>query len=176
MKSKVVIMCGFPFAGKTTLSQEIGRNLGYMRVSFDEKWQQMVKDGIEVNWESVTWACEEEIRKYILEGKNVCYDNLAQEQGMRDNIKQMIADGGGEPVLVYVKISKEEARRRREENIKAKKRHDPKDDDFERALDTFEPPKEEEGAIVFEGKDYREWVQNNLREEGSNKGPEMLEL
>lgn len=175
MKPKVVIMCGLPFAGKTTLSQEIGRNLGYVRVSFDEKWQQMVKDGMEVNWESVTLACEEEIRECILKGENVCYDNLAQEQGMRDSIKQKIANDGGKPILVYVKISEEEARRRREGNVKTKKRHNPSDGDFERALDTFEPPREEEQAIVFEGGDYKKWVQYNLCEEGGNKGPEMLE-
>lgn len=163
----IFIMSGLPFSGKSTLSKQIAMSLGIPRISFDETWVQVEQehgsvpgsDDIE-RWKYINRMCEDNARKFLSEGTSVVYDNLGSNLGQRDKIRKLANEEGATSKVIYVDIDKEEVIRRREANLELKERAQVSDQNFDRALATFEPPEKGEDALVYTStQDVNTWIE-----------------
>lgn len=166
----IFIMCGLPFSGKSTLSKQIAISLGIPRISFDETWIQVEQehgsvpglDDIE-RWKYINRMCEDNARKLLSEGSSVVYDNLGSNFDQRDKIKKLAGGEGATSKVIYIDIDKEEAIRRREANLELKERAQVSDQNFDRALATFEPPERGEDALVYRSfQDVNTWIETEI--------------
>jgi adenylate kinase family enzyme len=167
---KIYIMCGLPFSGKSTLSKEISDYLAIPRISFDEEWQEEEKkngkipgvDGIE-QWKFVSQLCEQKVSESLKRGISVIYDNLGDNSTNRNHIKDLAQQNQSEAIIIYLDISKEEVIRRRELNLKSQERNQVSDENFDRAISSFEPPTETENIIKYTpNQDIKLWLQNEF--------------
>ena len=162
----IFIMSGRPFSGKTTLSKKISERLGIPRVSFDETWMQVEQEQGKVpgiddteRWKYINRMCEENARKFLVEGSSVVYDNLGSSFEQRGKIRKLASEEGANSKVVYLDMDNEEVIKRREANLELKERAQVSDENFYRALETFEPPRNGEDVLFYEpSQDIEVWI------------------
>lgn len=154
--SKIFIMSGLPFSGKTTLSKSLASFLDIPRVSFDETWLEIEKEkglipgsnNVE-QWKYICQVCEEKTRSFLKQNMSVVYDNLGSTREQRGHIRQLAKESEAESKVIYVDISKEEVIKRKERNLALKERAQVSDENFDNALKQFETPDESEDYLAY---------------------------
>lgn len=160
------IMSGLPFSGKSTLSRKISEQLKLPRISFDEAWLEVEqKEGVVpgVNdveqWMYINKTCEERALQLLRDGHSVVYDNLGSEYKHREKMRNIANEAEASSKIVYLDVGKKEVNRRREINLSSKERHQVSDENFDKALKTFEPPRENEITIIYNPlQDMEAWI------------------
>ncbi len=170
--STLFIMCGLPFSGKTTLSKKISELLNITRVSFDEVWLMTEKqlghvpgiNGTE-QWKFVCHKCEEIIKNELHTGQSVVYDNLGDNIYNRRQMKNLASKSNSLFKIIYINVDKETAIERRNKNFITKQRSLVTDENFNKALNTFQPPKKTENFCVYRpDQNEKQWIIDNLME------------
>ena len=72
----LIIMCGLPFSGKTTLSKQIAKHTKSKRVSFDELWIELEskvnsKDVNQLSWDFVVSEAKKRMVEKSKRGEKV---------------------------------------------------------------------------------------------------------
>ena len=169
--AKVFIMSGLPFSGKSTLSRELSQQLGIPRISFDETWIEVEntngsipgESGVD-KWKYICNVCELKTKEYLEGGVSVVYDNLGSTVEQRSKIRDLAVEASAESEVIYVAASKEEVISRRERNLKAKERAQVSDENFDNALENFEPPTEtEKPRIYYPTQTMDSWIEQEFR-------------
>lgn len=167
MNNTLYILCGLPYAGKTTLRKELVKRFGFSFVSIDEIMQKHgmwdKKDLGQKDWDLAYFEGYEELKKLLKDGKNVIFDlgNLKLRQ--REVAKQAAKSLGVRYKLIYVNTSKEEIVRRRSKNEKMKERDHIKDWLFEKSLNMFEEPTPSEDPIIYNSAmNLENWIRENI--------------
>ncbi len=163
-------MSGLPFSGKSTLSRKISERLNIPRISFDEAWTKVEKEQGRVpgtteveKWKYINNECEIEAGKFLSKGSSVVYDNLGSNLEQRDKIRRLAEKEGAKSQVVYLDVEKEEVIRRREANLELKQRAQVSDENFDNALETFEPPRENENILQYSpSQDMELWIDTEL--------------
>ena len=158
------IMSGLPFSGKTTLSKQIAQSLGIKRISFDEVWieSEKILDFIPT-WENISQKCEDIVVDELKNNISVIYDNLGDRLNNRDKMRQLVQKNNANFKLIYINISKEESKLRRQNNLLLKDHHLVSDTDFNNALNSFEVPTLSENPIIYnQNQNIEEWIKTNL--------------
>jgi len=158
------ILCGLPFAGKTTLSKAFVREPGLSRVSIDELnnergiWDN--EKGLSPEeWTNVYNEAYRRIDALLSQGTSVIDDNANFTREQRDHLRAIAAKYDVPTTVIYVTIPLAEVRRRWQENRQTKVRGDVRDEDFAQVVDSFEAPTDDENVVHYDGSmTVEEWI------------------
>ena len=170
-KPHLYILCGLPFAGKTTLARALVSRLGISRVAIDDI------NGERGVWNDETGMSEEEWTKtyneayrrigiHLSRGEGVVDDSVNFTKGLRDRLRAIAQRYDAHSAVIYIDISLTEAQRRWQENRQTLVRADVRDDDFAQVVEYFEPPTEDEQMLRYDGSiSVEEWISLNFPSE-----------
>jgi predicted kinase len=159
----LIVLCGRPFAGKTTLAKALSDALRVPRVSIDDAiasvspWD--VAAGLDAHaWEAVFAAVAQRLLRHLRAGESVIYDARNHDRASRDGVGAMARGLGAKSLLVHVDVSAELALERYDRGRQAEGRLSP-ERDVVAAIEGFEVPHPDEDAIVFTAGDQADaWI------------------
>lgn len=165
--AKLYIMCGLPFAGKTTLAKRITEFTKSELVSFDSVWRDnpnLHRESKEDEWKLVRKAAQAEIGKELHNGRSVVYDDINVRQEHRNELRQLAKDNNAESIVVFANTPLEKIKRREKFNEENLERHKVESVNFENALNQFEPPQASENVIEYNpSMEMEAWLKKNFR-------------
>lgn len=150
------VLCGLPFAGKSTLARTLAARLDIPCVAIDaintERGLGLDLAPIAPQEWTATYAeAYRRITGALRAGTSAIFDAGSFTREQRDEL-QALAEGCGAAVrLVHVRVSPQVATARWQRNRLSSERYDVRDDYFAQALDSFEPPAADEHALVYDG-------------------------
>ncbi len=165
---RVYILCGLPFAGKTTLAKLLIQRLDLVRVSIDEinDVRGLGANNSEISLEDwdITYAeSYRQLAVYLRTGRSVIYDAANFTRAERDNARVVANQCGSDARVIYVTTPEASVRQRWLENRVTHIRNDIRDDYFEIGISQFEPPAEDEHVLFYSNEqDVREWIERNV--------------
>jgi predicted kinase len=148
--SRMWMLCGLSFSGKSTLARKLASEHGASVVSLDalndERGVGYGGDGLpgEVWGETLALALER-IDHLLAGGRDVVVDDTCCYRWIRDRFREVAERRGAEVSLLFLDTPLAEIARRRAE---ATERRGIADAVFDEHLRTFERPGEDEGAEV----------------------------
>ena len=140
-----VAMCGIPFAGKTSLAQEIAARGGMALLGVDAA----VRDGeIDIGadglrgfgWARAIASTFREARARLEAGESVVFDHANHTRLARDRCRRLAAASGARFAGVWVATDVETARARQMANRERPARPDVPDASFRQIVTEVEPP------------------------------------
>jgi len=148
-------LCGLPFAGKSTLAKRLAGESGAALVRLDEINHEFGAglDGAPISAEQWRRTYAEAYRRlaaHLQAGRSVIFDHGNFTRAERDQVRAVGARAGARVRFVYVPIPADQARRRLLLNRQTRERYDVRDDDFELAVGSFEPPDGEPDVLDVE--------------------------
>ncbi len=161
---RLLVLCGLPFAGKTTLARELGQRLGFARAEIDainaergvwDDWCGMSPEA----WDETYRESYRRLEALLRAGHSVIYDatNFTREQ--RDRPRAITARHGVPATVISLDVPEAEARRRWRHNRESGLRADVRDEDFALVATAFEPPAGDEAAVRYApGVPLDEWI------------------
>lgn len=165
-KTRVYILTGLPYAGKTTLRNELVKQFGFSVASVDEE---IDKHGFQVeqmtqnNWNLVYSQAYDKLKQLLNEGKTVILDNGNLKRSERDAARQIAESKGSFYKLIYINTSKEVVFERRQRNLRTKDRGHLADISTKSALGIFQEPTADEKPIFYnQDMNLDEWIKKNI--------------
>jgi predicted kinase len=148
--SRMWILCGLSFSGKSTLARRLATEHGAEVVSLDaineERGVGHGGDGLPVSvWGETLDLALKRVDDLLASGRDVVMDDTACYRWMRDRFREVAARRGAEVKLLFLDTPLAEIARRR---AAATDRRGITDAVFDEHLRTFERPGEDEGAEV----------------------------
>jgi len=165
---RLYLVCGLPFAGKTTLATALVRRLGLAHVSIDgintERGLGFDDQPISsADWTATYDESYRRVERSLRAGRSVLYDAANFTRSQRDEVRAVAARQGAPATVVHVDVPEAEARRRLRRNRETGERYDVRDDDFANVVRNFEPPHPDEQAIRYDPSlDLDAWVRRLL--------------
>jgi len=155
-RQMLCILCGFPYAGKSFIAQQILDKGYFIFVSIDDifhargfDWNSnKLSDAI--GWESIFDESYQKATAALKEGKSVLYDSTNQTVASRDRLRALAEASGVEAVVLYVKASVETVWRRWEENQRNQQRSVVSRELVQETIDMFEEPTVLENTLIIE--------------------------
>ncbi len=170
-KPHLYILCGLPFAGKTTLARALVQRLGISRVAIDDI------NGERGIWNDETGLSEEEWKNtyneayrrigiHLSRGESVVDDSVNFTKELRDRLRAIAQRYDAHSAVIYIDIPLTEVQRRWQENRQTLERGDVRDDDFAQVVEYFEPPTGDEQTLRYDGSiPIEEWISMNFLSE-----------
>jgi predicted kinase len=160
----LLLLCGLPFAGKTTLATALAQRFRWQYISLDaintQRGIGLNGQSIEPNEWSKTYAeAYHRVGACLSEARSVIYDETNFTRRQRDQLRAIADTRGAATHVVYISVPEAEARRRWVQNRITQERGDIRDEDFVYVAKYFEPPASDEAAIICEStQEVREWT------------------
>lgn len=146
----LVILCGLPFAGKSTLARALEKDYGFVRVSYDELWQQEhARSGLSLPFKALSAQADALLGATLARGECVVYDTLNDTLAWRNQLRALAAAHQARFVLVYLDTPPEVLAERRRQSAQTGDRHPVSSENLHRAHAKFEPPTPDEAALHF---------------------------
>lgn len=150
------VLCGLPFAGKSTLARALAARLDIACVAIDTI---NTERGMGLNaapispeqWVATYAEVYRRISGYLSAGKSAIFDAVNFTRAQRDEVKEIAENCGAAVCLIYLAVPPELAIMRWQTNRLTGERHDVTDDNYALVRDGFEPPAAEERALVYDG-------------------------
>lgn len=161
---RLFLMCGMPFAGKTTLARALAEYLDACRISLDEiNAERGLPDGgtglTVAEWERSRQIALGRLDRAMRTGRDVVIDDTCSFRWLRDGYREVADRHGYDSTVVFLEISAEDLRRRRADNDLRRRRPEMKDEVFEAVRLSFEIPERDEQAVRFRpGDDLTGWL------------------
>ena len=166
----LLIFCGLPFAGKTTLANELVKHFGWVRVDLDEinserGLRELSNDEISnEDWKETYRISYEQTELRLREGRTVINDTANFTREQRDKLRAIAEKVGTDSIVIYVNIPESVARQRWQSNRQTKERYDVRDEDFTEVADNFQPPTPDEHVISYDGSlSIESWIHEYFR-------------
>lgn len=170
MKNRLYILCGLPFAGKTTLAKELVKCFGFVRIDLDEINSERGLGGLrndeisDEEWKETYRISYERTEQYLREGRTVVNDTANFTKDQRDKLRAIADRAGVDSIVIYVNIPDSVARQRWLNNRVTKERYDVRNEDFAEVADNFQPPTTDEHVIFYDGSLSIElWIQKHFQ-------------
>jgi len=150
------IMCGLPFAGKTTVALALVRQVGFRRVAIDDIndergiWDDTVGLTPE-EWANTYAEAYRRIDLLLAQGHSVIDDSVNHTWALRERLRAIAARHGASATVLYIDVPAAEARHRWVRNRQTEERGDVRDEDFANVFDNFEPPCADETVLRYAG-------------------------
>ena len=152
MQSTLYIMCGLPFSGKTTIAKQLAKKQEFSVVSVDDireslgfYWEK--NEASKDDWEKIFKTVELKITSLLKSGNNVIYDSANQDKASRIKFKELAISLGVKSRVVFVDTPMKVILERYSSNLNSKERFHLPEKYFNAAVNTFEPPTEDEDVI-----------------------------
>lgn len=166
-RNSLYILTGMSFAGKSVLGRAIAERKGIDVIDPD---MVRIEMGLGLGGEFLSaelWGtihAEAEVRaSAILKGgRSLVYDTTAFDKNQRDELRGLARESGAEPVVIAVKIDRDEAYRRWKRNNKTLERFTVHIDDFNMCAEAFRYPHGEPHLVYEAGQDLKTWIADNL--------------
>jgi predicted kinase len=148
------ILCGLPFAGKTSLGRAIAAHTNSVIVSFDDVYDAhgeelaRTRDSLAV-WQAVRDLAGEQIAGLLRRSIPVVYDNTNFRAAHRNALRVLAEEAGGRAMVIYVNTPLAVITARRLTNARAQGREDITDADLAYVLAQWEAPLPGEDAVEF---------------------------
>jgi predicted kinase len=148
------ILCGLPFAGKTSLGRAIAAHTGAVIVTFDDLYDAhgeelaRTRDSLAV-WQAVRDLAGEQIAELLRRGIAVVYDNTNFRAAHRAALRAIAEEAGAQATIVHVDTPLAVIAARRAANARTQGRGDIMDTDLSYVLSQWEAPLPGEGVIEF---------------------------
>ncbi len=165
---QLYIMCGFPFAGKSTLSKRIAEVKGFTRIDLDEVKVEVVgnvkeEDITQAQWDEIYKHMYAQIESALINGKTVIQDAGNFTRYERGLVKAIADKLDLESTTIFVDTPLEVARNRWMGNKVSKERFDINQASFDGAVSEMEIPDEQEKHLVYhEGEPIDLWISKYL--------------
>jgi len=161
----LIIICGIPFSGKSTLARELANRLGSVRIDLDEVKTDLFGDDIkdtqiqQEGWDRVYQDMYQQIEESLATGKTIISDAGNFTKRERDLVRKIGEKMGVEVLTVFVETPVDVAWKRLQENRKTNLRFDVTDEDFNSTVAEMEPPTVGERHLVYSyGQSVEEWT------------------
>ena len=168
-ETRLYILCGLPFAGKTTLGKELVERLGFVYIDID----QINTDfgvglcGASISpdeWVRTNAEAYKQLGDALISGHSVLCEGASYTKELRDRLRAIAFERGVASRVIYVDISESEARQCLYSNRTTQHRHDVPDDNFALVVTYFEPPAKEEQILYFRQSEcLEEWILQNFK-------------
>jgi len=153
---RLYMMCGLPFAGKSTLARALATHLDAVRLETDAI---NTERGLGSNGAAITtreWAATyreayQRLEALLRDGYTVVYDAVNYRHVQRDQLRRIARRCGVTAQVIFVATSVERARQRLELNRVQVARFDVRDEDFAEVANRFEPPTADEHVLHYNG-------------------------
>ena len=160
-----------PFAGKTTLVEELVKRFGWTGVDLDEintnrRLGIHGNDVISVKDWKITYRMSYDMVDQALKaGKTVINDSTNFTREQRDKLREIANKYSVPSKVIYVNIPEKTARERWKQNRNTKARYDVKDEDFAEVTNNFQIPTADENGIYYDQTSpIDEWIKKNITE------------
>lgn len=160
-KPVLLILCGLPFAGKTTLAK-LFEERGFKRVTADDINVELgigfsLENRITYDeWTKAYAHYYKTIRQLLSRGKSVIADGVAYMRKERNELREIADAFQAKTYVLYVPTDEKTAKERWQENKKTPQRQDIREDDFNEVIRHFKYPTEDEHVITIDNKDCNE--------------------
>lgn len=149
------ILCGFPYAGKSFVAEELRKHTDVVFVSIDTifraygfDWDTNTLPNNEA-WQKIFDESYEKTKEELIAGKNVLYDSTNQTIASRDKLREVVTTVGATACVIYIKSSAETVWKRWEENQKNQTRSVVSKELMQMTIDMFEEPTVNENVLVI---------------------------
>lgn len=155
--TKLYIMCGLAFSGKSTLARKIAKRAGYKLIAFDKLWMETGKERPmpqdAEGWRFIRGLAQEKILAALKSGISVIYDDNNPKKEHREELREVAKKAGVESFIIYLDTPLDAIKDREKTNKVSQDRHDVEPKNFEKVLRDFEPPTPDENVLVFRSGD-----------------------
>ena len=149
----LILLCGRPFSGKTTLAGRLAADRGAAEISFDAISLERGLhggDGLPVaEWAATLAIAKERTAALLARSPLVVVDDTLCFRWLRDAFRDLARAAGSESTLVYLDPPEEVLRERMEENRRTQDRRGIQPSVLAAHLAAFEAPAEDEAPIVL---------------------------
>ena len=161
--ARLYILCGLPFAGKTTLALALVQWFGFTHIALDdinsERDLGLTGDAIsQSDWARSYAEAHRRLDAALAGGQSVIYDATNFNRKERDRLHKIAARYNISTTVIYLDLA-DEARHRWQANRRTRSRYDVRDEDFAQVADNFDPPTADEDTLTYDGSlPLDEWV------------------
>lgn len=165
---RVYILCGLPFAGKTTLAKALVQQLNLPRVSIDEingeRGLGFANSLISSeDWEITYAESYRRLDAHLRAGRSLVYDAANFTRAERDKARDVAAESGSDAAVIYVTTPEATVRQRWLRNRLTHERNDIRDDYFAHVITQFEPPSEDENILLYsDEQEVKLWIEQRM--------------
>lgn len=161
---QLIMMCGLPFAGKSTLARAVAAHLGAVHLETDAI---NTERGLGANGAAITtreWAAtyREAYRRLeasLCAANTVVYDAVNYRRVQRDQLRRIARRCDATVQVIFVTTPAEQARQRLKRNRVRRTRFDVRDEDFAEVASRFEPPTADEHVLHYDGNEpIEQWL------------------
>lgn len=170
-KPYLYILCGLPFAGKSTLARELETWLCIKRVSIDEIngergiWSNETGMSAE-EWERTYQEAYRRIATHLSHNEDVIDESANFTREQRDRLRNIAEQHYAQTRVIFIDIPLSEVRHRWQANRQTMTRADVRDEDFAHVVDNFAPPTEDEHVLRYDGTiSPADWVRERFPKE-----------
>jgi predicted kinase len=154
LTGQMVLLCGRPFSGKSTVASLLAGSLPGVVVSLDainEERGLSGGDGIPVlEWARTNELARQRVSAGLSEDATVIVDDSSSPRFLRDEWRGLCASAGAPMVLVFVDTPEETLLQRLRENRITGQRRNVTDAVMAAHRDSFEPPEQDEEALLVQ--------------------------
>ena len=152
----LILLCGLPFAGKSTLARVLAARTGARLIALDSinGDRGLGLDGADITpeqWDATYAEALRRIAESLAAGEPVVYDETSFLRAGRDAVRAVAAQAGVPARLIWVATPEATARARWRANRQSGARNDVRDADFELVATRFEEPDADEDALRYDG-------------------------
>jgi predicted kinase len=149
------VMCGLPFAGKSTLARRLVDMFGWTYISMDAINDEFGQgfNGAAISaegWDKTYSEAYRRIGEALRAGQTVVYDAPNHLRVQRDDVKVIASTHHAEMTVILVDVPAQVATERWQRNRETVQRPDVRDDDFMLVIGQFEPPTSDERVLRYD--------------------------
>jgi predicted kinase len=155
-ETKLYILCGYPYSGKSYVAEKIVSETGIKLISIDSIFESVGFSWDDnrlpttAEWENIFTIAYERIAETLAVGESVLFDSTNHTHVSRNKLKEIADAHNAEYSLIYVKTTVETVWQRWEENNLNPTRSKVSSELVQQTIDAFEEPNENENVIVIE--------------------------
>lgn len=172
----VYILCGLPFAGKSTLARTLAQARGMDYVELDAINGELGAglEGAAIapeEWDATYAESYRRVDQSLGEGRAVVYDATNFTRAQREQVRAIAARHQVPAAVIFVDVPPAVATQRWQRNRQTGQRFDVRDEDFAQVVEHFEPPADDERVLRYEPSiALLAWIQRHFTDDGGLPG------